>query len=54
MDDIDRRNERDRLYRIICDAGLKEAAEIMRDIWPALRTYEMERSIIAAYKARAA
>jgi hypothetical protein len=54
MDDVDRRNERERLYRLICEADLKEAAELMRDIFPSMRTYEMERSIIEAYKARPA
>lgn len=41
----------ERLYRIVCEHELTEAAEIMRHSWPDhLQPYDAERRIIAAYK----
>ncbi len=41
----------ERLYRIVCEHELREAAEIMFDRWPEhLRSYDAERRIIAGYK----
>lgn len=48
MDDMDLDNELLRLYRIVCTAGLKEAAEILKDMHPNLRSYDNERRLIEA------
>lgn len=51
--DIHGRHDTDieRLYRIVCEHELREAAEIMLDSWPDhLQPYDAERRIIEAYK----
>lgn len=44
-------HEYQRLYRMLCEAGMKEAADLLRELSPYYHLpYDAERRIIAAYK----
>ena len=50
MNTDEKQAEQRRLYRMLVEAELKEAAWILRDIFPHLPPYEIEHALVEAHK----